>query len=94
MANNLFVSYDLMSPGQKYDRVIAAIKNLGDWAKVLESTWYVDTSLTSAQAADAVHAAMDSNDKLFVVDATNNSSAWRGPVPQNVSEFIKNHWNT
>lgn len=34
MANNLFVSYDLHSPGQDYDKVADAIKSLGAWAKV------------------------------------------------------------
>ena len=29
MANNLFISYDLNSPGQDYSKVIEAIKGLG-----------------------------------------------------------------
>lgn len=29
MANNLFVSYDLHSPGQDYEKIADAIKSLG-----------------------------------------------------------------
>ena len=34
MSNNLFISYDLYSPGQDYSAVIEGIKSLGGWAKV------------------------------------------------------------
>jgi hypothetical protein len=35
MANNLVVSYDLNNPGQNYEKVIAAVKDLGTllWRK-------------------------------------------------------------
>jgi hypothetical protein len=92
MANNLFVSYDLYSPGQDYDSVIEAIKNLGGWAKIQKSFWYVNSSLTASQACGRVWATMDSNDSLIVVDVTNNNAAWRN-LPQNVTEFIKDKWN-
>ncbi len=34
MANNIFISYDLKSPGQDYSKIISEIKTLGPWAKV------------------------------------------------------------
>lgn len=91
MANNLFVSYDLMSPGQRYDKVIEAIKGLGSWAKVHQSLWYVNSSHTATNAAKAVWAAMDANDKLIVVDATNNAAYWYG-LPVDVSQHIRDQW--
>jgi len=90
--NNLFTSYDLKNPGQNYDRVIAAIKGLGSWAKVQYSMWYVSTSYTAKQAADIVRQAQDANDTLIAVDATNNDAAWYG-LDQTVSEFLQRNWN-
>jgi len=75
MANNLHVSYDLKEPGKNYDRVIAAAKQLGSWAKVHYSFWYVKSDLTAAQARDALVRALDSNDSVYVVDATNDVAA-------------------
>jgi hypothetical protein len=92
MANNLFISYDLYVPGQSYDKVIAAIKSLGNWAKVQKSFWYVNSNYDASNAAKIVWAAMDKNDSLIVVDATNNNAAWYG-LSQEVAEYIRNHWN-
>lgn len=72
MANNLFVTYDLIKT-KDYPAVHAAIKSLGGWAKVTESNWYVNSNYTAEAAAKLVRAAMDNDDKLIVVDATNNS---------------------
>lgn len=92
MANNLFVSYDLYVPGQNYEKVIAAIKSLGQWAKVQKSLWYVDSKYTASEAVDIVWAAMDKNDSLIVVDATNKNAAWRN-LSDEVSNYIRQHWN-
>jgi len=91
MANNLFVSYDLIQPGQHYDTVIAEIKKLGSWAKVHYSLWYVNSSLSASEAAERVWAVMDRNDKLIVVDATNNNAYWYN-LDDEVTNFIKNQW--
>jgi hypothetical protein len=76
--SNIFVSYDLHNPGQRYDQVAQAIKNLGYWAKVHQSFWYLSTHLSAKQVAEAVWKVMDNNDALFVVDATKNDAAWFG----------------
>lgn len=90
--NNLFISYDLMTPGQNYEAVTAAIKRLGSWAKVHYSLWYVSTAHTANQAAEIVRRAQDANDKLIVVDATNNNAAWYG-LATDVSDFMQQNWN-
>jgi len=92
MSNNLFVSYDLHSPGQDYEKVADAIKNLGDWAKVQYSLWYVKSQLTASDASGKVWSVMDKNDSLIVIDATNNNASWFN-LSQEVSDFIKNHWH-
>lgn len=93
MPNNLIVSYDLNNPGQDYSKVIEKIKALGTWAKIHKSVWYVKSTLTAAQAVDAIWPVMDRNDSLFIVDATNNSAAWQN-LSTEVSDFLKARWLT
>lgn len=89
--NNLFVSYDLMQQGQHYEAVIAEIKKLGSWAKVNYSLWYVNSQLSASEAAKRVWAVMDSNDKLIVIDSTNNNATWHN-LTEEVSNHIKDQW--
>ncbi len=92
MANNLFVSYDLHEPGKNYEAVIEAIKALGNWAKVHYSLWYVNSNLTAKQVAERVRATMDANDKLLVIDASNNDAYWYN-LDTEVSDFIQQNWH-
>lgn len=92
MPNNLFISYDLNSPGQNYDSVIDEIKKLGRWAKVQKSLWYVNSNLSAYQARDQVWAKMDRNDSLIVVDAKNNMAAWYG-LSDEVGSYISDNWS-
>lgn len=89
MANNLFVSYDLHTPGQNYQTVIEEIQKLGEWAKVHYSLWYIRSNFTAAQAKEKVKAVMDKNDKLMVIDA--NSASWNN-LDAEVSQYILDHW--
>ncbi len=91
MANNLFVSYDLYNPGQNYEKVIEAIKALGSWAKIHQSVWYVRSSYSAEQVANAVWKVMDSSDSLIVIDATNNTAYWYN-LNNKVSDYLKTNW--
>lgn len=91
MANNVHVSYDLFAPDKNYERVIAKIKTLGNWAKIHKSYWYLKTTLTAGQVRDAVWSAMDGNDSLYVVDATNNVAAWEN-IDASVATHIRDNW--
>lgn len=91
MANNLHISYDLHKPDRNYEAVITKIKTLGNWAKIHYSYWYVNSNHTAAEACAAVWQAMDSNDSVYVVDATDNVAAWQNIRPE-VSVFIRDKW--
>jgi len=91
MANNLHISYDLINPGQNYETLINRIKQLGGWAKIHMSYWYVNSSYTSAQAVDFLTPVLDSNDKVYVVDATNNVASWSN-LPGDVAKHIQDSW--
>ena len=70
MASNLFIAYDLMSPGQNYEKVRDAIKSLGQWHQFQLSLFYVHTPLDAHQAYAAVSRTMDGNDRLAVINCT------------------------
>ena len=93
MANNLHVSYDLIAPGKNYDDVIEAVKGLGNWAKVHKSFWYVNSTYTAKQAVEIIRKAADKDDKIYVVDATNNEASWVN-LSDEVGNFIKSHWRS
>ena len=92
MANNLFISYDLNTPGQDYSNVIEAIKTLGNWAKVQKSVWYVSSRLGAEDAAKKIWSHMDKNDSLIVIDATNKNAYWFN-LSDAASKQIQTHWN-
>lgn len=80
MAYNLFIAYDLDAPGQNYDAVRDAIKNLGAWHQFQFSLFYVNTSHDPQHAFALVRAAMDGNDKLVVINAVGGVvSTWDNP---------------
>jgi hypothetical protein len=91
LANNLHISYDLITPGQNYQAVIDKIQQLGSWAKIHKSFWYVNSTMTARQAVDFIRPALDVNDKVYVVDATNNNSAWNA-LPDEVADHIQKQW--
>jgi len=69
MAYNLFIAYDLTSPGQNYDAVRDNIRDLGPNWQLQFSLFYVHTACTPQQAYNHVLSGMDGNDRLAVIVA-------------------------
>ena len=92
MANNIFISYDLKSPGQDYSKIISEIKTLGPWAKVLESLWFVSTTLSASDVVSKLKTKIDYNDSIIVIDARNNNASWHN-LNNETSNFIKSKWS-
>lgn len=90
MPINLFIGYDLMREGQNYQAVTDAIENLGAWARVQQSLYYVNTYLTMEQATEQVRRAMDQNDKLIVIQA---QRAHQFNLPAEVAKQMSDYWN-
>jgi len=90
MANNLFVTYDLIKD-KNYNAVHEAIQSLGNWAKVTESNWYVNSNYSALDAARKVKAVMDKDDKLIVVDASNNTYACYNLLDE-VKVYLNEQW--
>ena len=73
----LFVSYDLVHPGQNYQRLLGLIKSYQSWARLGGSAYLILTDASPVQVRDYLTTALDENDKLFV-GAAPTPSAWRG----------------
>ena len=92
MANNLFISYDLLRSGQDYSGVERVIRSLGPAARVNLSLWYVNSSSSAEEAAKVVRRVLDSNDRLMVVNASNNSCSYYNNLP-GADEVLQREWN-
>ena len=76
MVNSLFISCDLRRPEKNYDRIVAAIQSVGEpWTQVQFTLWYLKTRLSAGQIRDRIKPALDRDDQLVVIDATNNKMA-------------------
>lgn len=93
MRHNIFISYDLYSPGQNYEKVIERIKTLGSWANVQKSHWYLNTNYSHKYIAEKIWEVMDANDSLIVINATTNDAYWYNLSPE-VSKFMQDRWNS
>ncbi|MCF7419275.1 hypothetical protein [Escherichia coli] len=52
---------------------------------------HVNSTYTASQAAEIVRKSMDADDKLIVVDASNNVASWFN-LSAEVANFIKEQW--
>ncbi|NLS38661.1 hypothetical protein GHU05_06965 [Fructobacillus tropaeoli] len=87
MSKPYILSYDLHSPGQRYDDVAKAIKSFGIfYIKILESTWLLRSDLSPQEMTDRLGKVVDSNDSFLVMEATNY---YQGHLTQEKWKFIK-----
>jgi len=86
MKRVLIVSYDLVDPGQNYERLIKLIKGYPSWARLGGSAYLVYTDATPVEVRDNLKQALDRNDKLYV-GVSLPPSAWKG-MPEDVGKWI------
>lgn len=72
------ITYDLVAPGQDYEDLFEAIKEIadGNW-HALDSVWLIGHAGPAATIRDALLPHIDPNDKLLVVKLT-GEGAWKG----------------
>ena len=83
-----WVNYDLRKQGQDYTKLIDYLKSSGTWAKPLDSSFFVSTTLTAAQLRDGIMEHIDSNDAVVVVDVTSDDWAAFG-ISEKVTDWMK-----
>lgn len=60
------VTYDLRSPGQRYDALISRITEFKDTKKILLSAYLINTDVSAQKIYDHVKTALDKNDYIFI----------------------------
>jgi hypothetical protein len=83
------ISYDLIKPESfpEYIRLFSMIKTANFWAKPLRSVWLVKTTLSSAQIRDELMKVIDTNDKIMIIEVTNNWAAYG--LPKEVIDWMQ-----
>lgn len=76
------VMYDLITPGQDYQRLHNAIKTYPRWGRITESTWAVVTDQDASQIRDYLLDYMDNNDRIMVIQS-GQTAAWKNAKARN-----------
>ncbi|URZ06430.1 hypothetical protein [Clostridium felsineum] len=72
------ITYDLDSPGQKYEDVIKAIKDSSSsWCTYWKSSYLIKSNLTATQISNNINSYLDDNDTMIVTEVlTTNYQGW------------------
>ena len=81
------VSYDLKAPGRNYDRLYEALKKFA-YARPLESFWLIESNGTAGSIRDTLKQHVDANDKIVVIEFTQNA----GWATLNISKPVMEWW--
>lgn len=91
MSKPYMITYDLNSPGQRYDDVIKTIKE-GISAEASCSFWkssyLVRTSLNPSQMFEKFKPFLDKGDKFIIVEVIDNKQGW---LTEKQWEFINDN---
>ncbi|MDU5933674.1 MAG: hypothetical protein E6Z08_01440 [Lacticaseibacillus rhamnosus] len=87
MIKPYMISYDLDTPGQKYDELFSAIKQFGgSYIKLQDSFWLVRNNLTPSEMCEKLSPVLDGNDELFICELQNN---YQGRTSKENWKFIR-----
>jgi hypothetical protein len=89
--NTLLISYDLISPGKSYQPLWDYLESFA-FAKPLRSVYLIKNSQSAEQFRNTLYSnhLLDHNDKVVVVNVTNDSAAWKN-LPESVGTWIKSN---
>lgn len=71
----------------EYVRLINAIKSYTYWAKPLKSLWLIKADSTALQVTNYLKTFTDANDKILVIEVTNDWAAYN--LPDAVVNWMK-----
>jgi len=87
------ISYDLGIPegATDYQKVIDYVKSFNLWAKPLKSQWFVCSSnKTASDITDDLISLTDSNDKILVMDVSNDN--WgTARIGSDITDWMNNN---
>lgn len=93
MSRTFLISYDLGVPetASDYEKVIEHLKSYKHWSRPLQSVWLVVSDYgTTMSIRDRLSSLIDGNDKILVMDVTDDDWATRG-IGQNITDWMNRH---
>ena len=90
MSRCLQINYDLVAPGRDYTKLYAYLKSFNGYSRPLESMWLVRTSKSTQTVCNELLAYVDSNDKLVVIDVTDDAW-WTHGLPNPTLTWMHGH---
>lgn len=88
MNNSKIITYDLCTPGKKYDELFEKIKSYKAWAHICESVWFISSEDSCTTIRENLKSVTDNNDRIFVAELTGNA-AWSNVLCDN--NYLKNN---
>lgn len=91
MSKAYIITYDLNAKGQKYDKLIKAIKeevSTGVWCSFWKSSYLFRSNLSPDQILEVLKPHLDNNDRMFVSELNNSYQGW---LSKDDWEYINNH---
>ena len=86
------ITYDLIKPRQDYNDLYDSIKQCSSkWWHYLDSTWLIVTDRPISECVEKIHAVMDCDDKLLVINIS--GAEYRGWLPKKAWEWIRENHN-
>lgn len=81
----LLITYDL-NKETKRPPIVQAIKDLGNWARLSESSYAVSTNLSPTQVHTAVKPHLDDNDNIYIITLTR---PYTGFGPKDLNDWLE-----
>lgn len=84
------ITYDLKNKDKNYEALYEQIKQCGSyWWHYLDSVWIIQSDKTISECHNLIKSQMDDNDRLFIVEITNQK--YQGWLPSTAWEWLKDH---
>lgn len=90
MPKAYMITYDLNSPGQRYDEIINIIKNEVSisWCSYWKSSYLIKSNYSPDEIQGKLKPFLDSGDRLIVIEVQKNYQGW---LEKENWDFIRNN---
>lgn len=81
------VSYDLNTPGKKYEELYDKLRSFNGYNHIMDSTWLVCSDQSASDVFDIIKSVIDKNDNVFISKV--NPNEYSGWLSQKKWDWIK-----
>jgi len=74
--NNIFISFSLKAAEKNQQMILNRIAQIGPWAPISRTTWYVSSSISTKDAFHYMLHDLEGGDRLCVFDSQGNQAVW------------------